>query len=253
MLSLPVARPSVVAVLSPWVVPLVPNQLISCVYGCVKNRCTYSSVWETDSGTLQWSLPSGNIVALRKFRDNLLVAAKGLTPQTGMYPVCMTMESFWNLQVLFPCRDKDLFLTCHGQCMQQTVRCMGVSIYVSPACTLAHTHPNALDDIWRFKFGAPLQSSWATTTRRTPNILISALSNTLPFIQSGGSFLLSCAAWILLAVLSGYPVSTVRASAVAAVHHVLANPPGMSHSLCAGLHFCHHACRSRLATPLVTS
>ena len=106
--------------------------------------------------------------------------------------------------------------------MSTTVRCMGVSICVSPACTIAHAHPNALDDIWHLKHGAPLQSFWATTSRRTTNVFLSALSNTLPFLASWGSFLLSVMAWMQLAILSRYPLLAVRASATTAVHRVLA-------------------------------
>ena len=201
---------------------------LHCVWICKKlvhllQRMGDLSV--TDCGILQWSLASGNIVALRQVRDNLSVAAKGPSPQIAMYPVCMTMESIWNLRVPCPCRDKDSSLVCHGQCMQQTVRCMGVSIYVSPSYTMAQAQPNALDDVWRLKFGAALQSSWATTTRRTMNVLVSALSNTLLFIHSWGSFLLSCAAWMQLSILSGYPVSAVRTSTVAAMQSVLAKTP----------------------------
>ena len=117
-----------------------------------------------------------------------MVAAKGPTPKTAMYTVCCTMESIWGLRALCPCRDKDAILFCHGDCMGPTVRCMGVSICASPFCTLAHAHPNALDANWQLKFGAPLQSHWATTTPCTTNVLLSALSNVLPFVHSWGSF-----------------------------------------------------------------
>ena len=141
-----------------------------------------------------------------------MVASKGPTARSVMYSVCMTMESIWNLRVLCPCRDKNPELVvCHGECMTSRVRCMGVSIYVSPANTLAHAHPNALDAVWRLKFGAPLQSHWATSTRRTTDVFLSAFSNNLPFIHSWGSFLLSCAAWMQPATLSGYPATSVRA------------------------------------------
>ena len=141
-------------------------------------------MWVTDTGILQWRLPSDDIVALRQFRDNLMVASKGPTARSVMYPVCMTMESIWNLRVLYPCRDKNPELVCHGECMTNRVRCMGVSIYVSPNGTLAHAHPNALDAVWCLESSVPLQSHWATTTRRTTNVFLSALSNTLPFIHS---------------------------------------------------------------------
>ena len=176
----------------------------------------------TDSGILQWTLPDKNVVALRQFRDNLMVAAKGPSPQSTMYPVCMAMEDIWNLRVLCPCRDKNPDALCQGSCMTNRVRCMGVTIFVSPEGTLSHAHPNALDDKWSFKFGAPLQSYWAVSMPRTTNVFLSALSNTLPFMRSWGAFLLSCAAWMQLAVLSGYPPVAVRASMSSAIHRILA-------------------------------
>ena len=151
-----------------------------------------------------------------------MVAAKGPTPHTTMYKVCRTMEDIWDLQVLCPCRDKNPDLVCEGAYMTSTVRCMGVSIYVSAGGCVAHAHPNALHDVWRLKHGAPLQSFWATSTRRTTDVFLSALSNTLPFLRSWGSSLISVAAWMQLAVLSGYPTLAVRASATTAVHRVLA-------------------------------
>ena len=176
----------------------------------------------TETGIVQWALPAGDTVALQQFRDNLMVAAKGPTPHTTMYAVCTTMESIWDLRVLCPCRDKDPTLVCHGACMSPSVRCMGVSIYVSPGCCVTHAHPNALDSTWRLKHGAPLQGFWATSSRRTTNVFLCALSNTLPFLGSWGSFLLSVTAWMQLAMLCGYPRPGVRASATSTVHRVLA-------------------------------
>ena len=85
-----------------------------------------------------------------------MVAAKGPTPKTAMYTVCQTMESTWGLRVLCPCRDKNPDLVCHGDCMGSIVRCLGVSIYVSPSRTLTHAHPNALNAAWQLKSAAPL-------------------------------------------------------------------------------------------------
>ena len=65
-----------------------------------------------------------------------MFASKGPTPHSAMYVVCMTMESIWNLRVLCPCRDKNLDLSCHGECMTNQVRCMGVSSFASPPCTM---------------------------------------------------------------------------------------------------------------------
>ena len=201
---------------------------LHCVWMCKKPVGLLRNMGDmsvTDTGILQWALATGDVVALQQFHDNLMVAAKGPTPHSAMYTVCKTMQSIWGLKVLCPCRDKNPDLVCHGKCMTSIVRCMGVSIYVSPSCTLAYAHPNALDAVWQLKFGAPLQSFRATTARRTTNVFLCALSNTQPFVHSWGSFLLSVTAWMQLAFLSGYPPLAVRASAVAAVHWVLAKTP----------------------------
>ena len=55
----------------------------------------------TDGGVLQWTLRTGDVVALQQFRDNLMVAAKGPEPHTTMYTVCKTMEGILDLRV--PC------------------------------------------------------------------------------------------------------------------------------------------------------
>ena len=165
-------------------------------------------------------MPCGNVVALQQFRDNVMVAAKGPRPQTTMYTVCLTLQSAWKLDVLCPCRDKNPQAVCYGACMTNSVHCMGVSVYVSPVAVFCHAHPNALDSTGALKFGAPLQSFWATSSRRTTNTFLSVLSKALPFLKSWGAFLLSTVMWMQLAVLSGYPRRAVRASMQAAVHRL---------------------------------
>ena len=196
-----------------------------CVWMCKKLASSLRAMGDMtviDTGIIQWAPRTGDIVALQQFHDNLMVASKGPTPRGAMYTVCKTMESIWGLKVLCPCCDKNPDLVCHDECMSSTVRCMSVSIYVSPSNTLAHAHPNASNAIWQLKFGGPLQSFWATIGRRTTNVFRSALSNALPFVHSWGSFLLSVTAWMQLAFLSGYPTLAVRASAIEAVHRVRA-------------------------------
>ena len=192
---------------------------LHCVWMCktlVSSLRDMGDMAVTDTGIGQWTLRTGDIVALQQFRDNLIVASKGPTPRGAMYTVCKTMESIWGLKVLCPCRDKNLDLVCHGDCMSSTVRCMGVSMLVSPSCTLAHAHPNALNTVWQLKFGAPLQSFWATTARRTTNVFLSALSNTLPFIHSWGSLLMSVTAWMQLAFFIRVPCPRGARPAIAA-------------------------------------
>ena len=129
---------------------------------------------------------------------------------------------------------------------------MGVSIYFSPSCTLAHAHPGALNAVWQLKFGAPLQSFWATTSRRTTSVFLSALSNTLPFVHSWGSSLLSVTAWMQLAFLSGYPTLAVHASAITALHRCLPKRTGTSPCLCSGSCASPPACHRCSTTRSVT-
>ena len=124
--------------------------------------------------------------------------------------------------MLCPCRDKNPHVVCHGACMTNSVRCMGVSVYVSPSVVFCHAHPNALDATGALKFGAPLQSYWATSSRCTTNVFLSARANALPLLRSWGAFLFSAVTWMQLAVLSGYPLRAVRASMQAVVHRLLA-------------------------------
>ena len=110
-----------------------------------------------------------------------MVAAKGPNPETTMYQVCLTLEEAWSLDVLCPCRDKNPKAVCHGACMT------GAWAYhytCPPVLFFCHAHPNALNGDGALKFSAPFQSFWATSTYRTRNVFLSALSNALPFIHS---------------------------------------------------------------------
>ena len=100
-----------------------------------------------DTGLFQSTLATGDLIALQQFHDNLMVAAKGPIPHSTMYTVCHAMESVWDLKALCPCRNNNPELVCYSAYMSSTVRCMCVSICVSPACSLAPAHPNALDDV----------------------------------------------------------------------------------------------------------
>ena len=158
---------------------------LHCVWCCkrfvhVLRRMGAMSV--TRDGILQWALPDGNTVALQQFPDNVMVAAKGPAPHLAMYPVRQALEKAWELHVLCPCRDKNPSAVCHGSYMGTSVRCMGVKVSVSADVVFCHLNPNTLDAHGQLKFGAPVQSFWATNTRRTTNVFPSALSSTLPFL-----------------------------------------------------------------------
>ena len=157
----------------------------------------------TADGILQRALPDGNTVALQQLRDNVMVAAKGPTPHLAMYPVCQALEEAWNLHVLCPFCDNNPSAVCRGSCMGTSVRCMGVTVYVSTSAVFCHSHPNALDAQGQLKFGAPLQTLRATNTRRTTNVFLSAFSNTpIPTLMGRVSVVMSpvdavrCPFWV---------------------------------------------------------
>ena len=109
----------------------------------------------TQSGVLQWTLQSGDIVALQQFRDNLMVATKRPTRKSTMYTVCEPWSPSGDYMscVLVGIRIGTSYATVAAWA---SVGCMGVSIYVSPSCTLTHAHPISLNATWQLKFGSPL-------------------------------------------------------------------------------------------------
>ena len=50
--------------------------------------------------------PNCNVVAQQQFKDNVMLPAKGPSPETTMYKVCRTLQEAWSLDVLCPYRDK---------------------------------------------------------------------------------------------------------------------------------------------------
>ena len=66
---------------------------IRCCKKLVSKLRALGQMTVTETGIVQWVLPSGDTVALQQFRDNFMVAAKGPTPHSTMYVVCQTMES----------------------------------------------------------------------------------------------------------------------------------------------------------------
>ena len=99
---------------------------------------------------------------------------------------------------------------------------MRASIYVTLPSPLCHAHPNSLGAQWQLKLGASLQRNWAATVRRITNIFLSVLSNALPSLHFRAAFLLSCVAWMQVAILAKHPVAAVRASVQQAVHCLFA-------------------------------
>ena len=112
-------------------------------------------------------------------------------------------------------------MLCKSTCMGDSVTAMGVSIHVCTQDPLVLAHSSALGPQWPLKLGIPLQSFWVTTTQMVTSTFISAICNTLPFIGTWASLLMSMVAWMQVAVLSFYPPQIVKSAMICAIHQVL--------------------------------
>ena len=89
----------------------------------------------------------------------------------------------------------------------------------------AYTHPSALDSVWGLKLGPPLLSCNLSYPSYLPCLLIGVLSNSRRWCQTWAGELLTVAAWMQVAVLSGYPLRAVLRATHSAVARGLSTGP----------------------------
>ena len=76
-----------------------------------------------------WTMPRGNVLSLPRFRDNVVVGAKGPTARHEMQHVCHTLTEVWSLPVLCDCMTEEQQV-CKGTCMTQTMIAMGITTHL---------------------------------------------------------------------------------------------------------------------------
>ena len=142
---------------------------------------------------------------MAQFRDNILVATS-LTQDKNqvMGVVTRALSQAWNLLVL--CTYDD---TCVGGCLQRSINVVGVSItLITPGKSpLVSLHPSTLDASWNLKWVAPLQSPEHCSHRYIFDLFVRVLQSNLNLVRTWAGLLLLVAAWLQVAVLSGFQKS----------------------------------------------
>ena len=101
-----------------------------------------------------------------------------------MQQVCDTLSAMWSLPVLCDCKTED-DQVCLQTCMSDIVTAMGFTIHVReqhPA--LVYTQPSSLTAQWGLKYTVTLHSPIAQAHKHVSSIIVGAVLNVPPFIQS---------------------------------------------------------------------
>ena len=101
--------------------------------------------------------PSGNSIGLAQFRDNVLATVSGPSCKEEMQRVCDCLTDAWSLLVICPCITETQTV-CTRQCLSTQCTAMGLHIAVTPSSVTVRSQPSGLDESWRLKYYAPLQS-----------------------------------------------------------------------------------------------
>ena len=169
-----------------------------------------------------WETPAGNTVSLSQFRNNVNVAAKGPSAKFEMARVCSALSECWSLPVHCDCLSRGD--VCDASCMGESLRILGVTIYVGTSVVCFST-PSALNNEWHLKWGPSLHSPWAVSTGHLSNIFTGSLVSSLPFNFSWACLQLSISAWMQLAYLCDHKSATVLRAMKGAVHRVCSRCP----------------------------
>ena len=83
-----------------------------------------------------------------------------------------------------------------GHCVVQTTQILGISMTLGAGVGLSSTHPSALKQDWRLRFGKLL----ITLSRGAPDylscIFTSSLTGALPWLHRWGAQILSALSWV---------------------------------------------------------
>ena len=178
----------------------------------------------TDAGYPVWVNSRGRVVSLAQFRDNILVASKGLGSSWAMADVCNILQRAWSLRVLCPCISNSVN-TCQLTCMSGQLHAPGVAMERRDGYGEVYVHPSALTPDWSLKQGAPLQSPWAVNETSLANLFTGVLMNCRVFQKSWAEFLLSAAAWLQISLLCHHQRAMTVRACQKSLHRLLSYTP----------------------------
>ena len=124
------------------------------------------------------------------------------------------LQAAWGLPVVCECIT-DSQLECTAECCGAICTAMGVvMVRGQDGSGTAFIEPSSVTKQWELKLGAPLLSPHSTYSAYLRAIFTRVLKNGLPFTVTWASQILSAAAWLNVAMRSGYG----RTEATRAIH-----------------------------------
>ena len=126
---------------------------------------------------------------------------------------------------------------CTATCMTHTMTAMGITTQVhGQHPPLVYTQPLDLTSHWHLKYTVTLQSPTGQAHNHISSIIVGAVMNVQPFLQSWVACILSITSWTQLASLSGYSKPTVLHALHSAVPRIVSRTPwdvdGTLHMYC---------------------
>ena len=131
-----------------------------------------------------------------------------------MQLVCHALSTAWDLPVLHTCGD-----SCQGECMGREIIAIGVRVILpdTGGSPMVHLQPATLASDRRLKWEPPLHAPALSASGYLQQLFLGVMQANLNVVRSCEGMLLSAAAWMQVAVLSGYTAQQVAGAMVMAV------------------------------------
>ena len=168
----------------------------------------------SDFGFVHWV--GAHTTAMCQFRDNILVVTNAPCEAwpSVVEEIRYVLKTAWGLTVVCECISDDQ-QCCTGHCCGPICKAMGMVLVRGPTGSgMAFAEPAALSVSWDLKLGPPLSSLGRAYRGYLGSIFTAVLKNALPFSDSWAAQIFSAAAWLQVAMLSGYG----RGKAMRAMH-----------------------------------
>ena len=134
------------------------------------------------------------------------------------------LQTSWGLPVVCECIS-DKQDSCTGCCCGPICKAMGmVMVRGQNGSGLAFVEPAAVTGSWDLRLGPPLLSPRRAYHGYLGAIFTDVLKNGLPFTDSWAAQILSAAAWLQVAILSGYGRAVAMRAMHKGVYRVVYNP-----------------------------
>ena len=190
---------------------------LHCVWSAYQKRGLFRRLGDlhvSDSGFVHWV--GAHTTSMCQFRGNILVATDA--PREAWFDVVeeirYVLQTAWGLPVVCECIS-DEQKCCTGGCCGPICKAMGMVLVRGPTgAGMAFAEPAALSASWELKLGPPLLSPGRAYRGYLGSIFTGVLKNGLPFTDSWAAQIFSAAAWLQVAMLSGYG----KAEAMRAMH-----------------------------------